>query len=220
MEATRARDPSSPDAQAPRPRRGAGLRRLRPWLVPAPLAAGAVAVGGVPGILLGFVAALLTVDRLLDRMLGVTGASRLEAEHAFRRLGRERRVAELERRLRHLPADAGDLAVLALDTGWAATAQRRQRGVQPIAIESIVGTVDTHKAATFDRGFRPPAFSRGRWVLMYVAARRGVELPPISVYRVGAGHFVQDGHHRVSVARALGAAGIEAEVVELLRPPV
>src|SRR3954471_7119621 len=170
MGATRARDPSSPDGQAPRPRRP--LRRLRPWLVPAPLAAVALAVGGVPGLLLGFVAALLTVDRVLDRVLGVPGASRLEAEHAFRRLGRERRVAALERRLRHLPDDADDLAVLALDAGWAAIAQRRRGGVQPIAIDSIVGTLDTHKAATFDRAFRPPAFSRGRWTLMYVAARR------------------------------------------------
>ena len=36
------------------------------------------------------------------------------------------------------------------------------------------------------------------------AMRRGEPLPPISVYRVGEVHFVRDGHHRVSVARALG----------------
>jgi hypothetical protein len=35
-------------------------------------------------------------------------------------------------------------------------------------------------------------------------------MPPISVYRVGDLHFVRDGHHRVSVARALGAATIDA----------
>ena len=29
-------------------------------------------------------------------------------------------------------------------------------------------------------------------------------MPPISVYRVGDLHFVRDGHHRVSVARAQG----------------
>jgi hypothetical protein len=34
--------------------------------------------------------------------------------------------------------------------------------------------------------------------------RRGDPLPAIDVYRVGEVHFVRDGHHRVSVARALG----------------
>ena len=30
-------------------------------------------------------------------------------------------------------------------------------------------------------------------------------MPPISVYRIGDMHFVEDGHHRVSVARAQDA---------------
>jgi hypothetical protein len=207
-----ARELSPPGAQAPRLR----WHALRPLLVPAPLAAGAVAAGGVPGFLLGFAAALFLLDRVLDRVIGVTGASRLEAEHAFRRLARERRLAELERRLRRQPQDGDRLVYLAVDTGWAAVAQRHRRGVQPITIESIVGTVDAHKASTFDRCFRPPNWSRGRWTLMYLAARRGSQLPPISVYRVGGEHFVRDGHHRVSVTRALGAASVEAQVVELL----
>jgi ParB-like chromosome segregation protein Spo0J len=43
----------------------------------------------------------------------------------------------------------------------------------------------------------------------------GVGLPPISVYRFEGRHYVRDGHHRVSVARALGAADIDADVTEL-----
>ena len=50
-----------------------------------------------------------------------------------------------------------------------------------------------------------------------MAARRGAPLPPISVYRLGDRHYVDDGHHRVSVARALGMAAIDAEVTELGR---
>ena len=38
---------------------------------------------------------------------------------------------------------------------------------------------------------------------------------PIEVYRVGDIHFVLDGHHRVSVARALGETSIEAHVREV-----
>jgi hypothetical protein len=41
-------------------------------------------------------------------------------------------------------------------------------------------------------------------------------MPPISVYRVGGLHFVRDGHHRVSVARALGQSTIDAHVTEVL----
>jgi hypothetical protein len=40
-------------------------------------------------------------------------------------------------------------------------------------------------------------------------------MPPIDVYRIGDLHFVQDGHHRVSVARSLGDTEIEARVREV-----
>jgi hypothetical protein len=220
MDTPEARDVSPPSEHAPRSHLRARFRWRRTLLL-VPLAAGAVAAGGVPGFLLGFVGALLVLDRVLDRVIGFTGASRLEAEHRFLRLGRERRLAERKRRLRRQPRDGDQLVYLAMDTGWAAAAQRHARGVQPIAIESIVGTVDAHKASAFDRCFRPPSWSRGRWTLMCIAAQRGAQLPAISVYRVGNEHFVRDGHHRVSVARALGVTAIDAHVVELapLRAP-
>ena len=179
------------------------------FLLPGLLAAAAVAVGGVPGFLAAFAAALLAIDRVLDR----AGARMPDADGTFARLARERRRAELRGRLRRRPV--AQLAYLADDLGWAAVARRERLGVQTIAVESIAGSTDRHKAAAFDRSFRPPPWSRGRWTQMCHAARRGAELPPISVYRVGDEHFVRDGHHRVSVARALGAAAIEAHVVEL-----
>lgn len=51
-----------------------------------------------------------------------------------------------------------------------------------------------------------------------VAARRadrmasGARLEPVSLVRVGALYFVLDGHHRVSVARALGLEVLPAVV--------
>jgi hypothetical protein len=166
------------------------------------VAGGGMVVGGVPGFLLVFTAALVAVDRLLD----LSGATVTGAEQAYARLTRRRR-----RR-------GAALEYLADDTGWAATAPRRRLGVQTIAIDSITGTTDRGKAEAFDRDFRPPSWSRGRWTQMYIAAQRGASLPPISVYRIGDRHYVRDGHHRVSVARATGADAIEANVVEL-RPP-
>ena len=168
---------------------------LSPFVLPAALGGAGLVLGGLFGFLLGFAGALLGIDRAL----GFAGVSRIEAERAYRRIARRR---------------SGALAYLPDDVGWAATAPRRRLGVQAIEVASIAGTTDRHKAETFDAAFRPPEWSRERWTQLWLAARGGT-LPPISVYRVDDRHFVRDGHHRVSVARALGATSIEASVVEL-----
>jgi hypothetical protein len=184
-------------------RRPVATAFLLPALLAAASVALAVAVAGLAGLLLGFVAVMLAIDRALDRV--GTGPSSVDAERVFATLARQRRRRPL-----------GELSYLPVDAGWAAVARRRRLGVQPIAIDSIVGTVDSHKAVAFDRAFRPPAWSRGRWTQLCLVARRGTPLPPISVFRAGHEHYVRDGHHRVSVARALGADSIDADVVELL----
>jgi hypothetical protein len=180
------------------------MRRLVPAGV---LALAAVITGGLSGVLLGFFAALLLIDRLLDRLIGTPGSGAMEADHAFRRLAHERRRAARHGR--------SELVYLPEDTGWVALAHRQMLGIQTVEVGSIIGTVDRHKATTFDRAFRPPDWSRGRWTLMYRAARSGKAMPPVSLYRVGDEHYVRDGHHRVSVARAIGAHAIDADVVEL-----
>ena len=94
-------------------------------------------------------------------------------------------------------------------------ASRRRLGLLAIPLETIVGSAEASKARRFDASFRPPASSRRRWEGLWVATRRGCNLPPISVYRLGDWHYVDDGHHRVSVAQALGMAAIDAEVTEI-----
>ncbi len=37
-------------------------------------------------------------------------------------------------------------------------------------------------------------------------------LPPVDLIQLGDTYFVRDGHHRISVARALGYAYIDANV--------
>jgi hypothetical protein len=87
----------------------------------------------------------------------------------------------------------------------------RRLGLQTIRLDSIVGTVD--RGREFDRAFRPRSSRvRPRWERIAVAQRRGEAMPPIDVYRVGELHFVKDGHHRVSVARALDHSHIDAYV--------
>ena len=179
-------------------------RKLRPAALPAALLAGGIALGGFPGFIAGFVAALLGIDRLLDRLGGFAGWGMDDAGRRFDRLARERR--------RH----PSRCAYLAEDSGPAATAKRVRLGVIPIAVISIVGTVDPHKAEAFDAEFRPPPYGRQRWCQMFHAVQTGAALPPISVYRYAGLHYVRDGHHRVSVARALGATDIDADVTELV----
>jgi hypothetical protein len=139
-------------------------------------------------------------------------APRLAAGSDFVRERRRRALARIAARLRSEPDDVSEM--LPFEEVVAALGRRGEisLGVQRIALDTIVGTVDRRRTA-FDRDFRPMSDEvRGRWERVLAARRRGAELPPIEVYRIGELHFVQDGHHRVSVARALGDETIEAHV--------
>lgn len=93
-------------------------------------------------------------------------------------------------------------------------ASERELGSRVVPLETIVGSVD--RTRDFDRSFRPTSpRTRGRWEGIATAMRRGQAMPPILLYRVGEINFVRDGHHRVSVARALGWTEIEAQVTEV-----
>lgn len=87
------------------------------------------------------------------------------------------------------------------------------RGLKDIPLDAIVGTVGRYE--DFNRQFLPRQESQlGRWAQVRMAFEYA-GLPPIEVYQVGDVYFVLDGHHRVSVARQLGAKIIEAYVTEI-----
>jgi hypothetical protein len=119
---------------------------------------------------------------------------------------------------RRLSRDPGDVdVILPFDEVVSALGRVEERyvGLAEIPLDSVLGTVDRERG--FDRQFRPTtARVRARWERIANAARRGETLPPISVYRIGEVYFVRDGHHRVSVARALGREVIEAYVVDVI----
>jgi hypothetical protein len=144
-----------------------------------------------------------------------TGNLLIDAETAFARQSRRRRRERAIGWLRRRPAECGRLASLQQVLGAAPPPRRRAAGLQAIPLQSVVGTAEPAKARSFDGRFRPRESSRARWERLWMASRRGAPLPPISVFRFGDEHFVDDGHHRVSVANALGMAAIDAEVIEL-----
>jgi hypothetical protein len=56
------------------------------------------------------------------------------------------------------------------------------------------------------------ARSTARMQTVALAARRGISLPPMAVLHGSDGYDIEDGRHRVSVARAAGGHEIDARV--------
>ena len=88
---------------------------------------------------------------------------------------------------------------------------RHYGGIKCVSLNQICGSMN--RTGDFDHHFHPLADRlRDRWVSVAMACSQDVPLPPVSLVQVGACYFVEDGHHRISVARALGQTAIEAEV--------
>ena len=89
---------------------------------------------------------------------------------------------------------------------------RRFLGVQEIPVRKIIGTISRQN--DFDDQFRPlNRYLQERWVDAYLTLKRE-GWSPILVHQVGAGYYVEDGHQRVSIGRALGMDFIPAKVWE------
>lgn len=91
------------------------------------------------------------------------------------------------------------------------------RGVREVPLQVIVGTIERERE--FNRVFLPREESlRERWDDVANLARSSTGFPPVELYKVGEAYFVVDGHHRVSVARSVGAPAVEAHVQEFPTP--
>jgi hypothetical protein len=143
-----------------------------------------------------------------------TGFPTNDAQDDFSRARRKQALSNLAARLRREPSDVN--LILPFDEVIEALGRTGERslGLRSIPLDSIVGSVG--RTRDFDRSFRPTSGrTRPRWERIANAQRRGQDMPPISVYRVGDLHFVRDGHHRVSVARAQNRPDIDAYVTEV-----
>jgi len=84
-------------------------------------------------------------------------------------------------------------------------------GTRTVPIGLIQGSEG--RCHDFDAGFRPMrSHNRERWVRIAAARLLRTPLPPVTLTLVGDRYFVVDGHHRISVARALGQTEVDAEV--------
>lgn len=135
----------------------------------------------------------------------------LEIKEAFIKARRQADLADLVARLRGRDND-----LLNYDE-----VRRALRGapssspeLQLVPVTAIVGTVG--RQADFTRAFLPRNDgSQERWATVYQRMLDPGGLPPIQLFRIGDAYFVQDGHHRVSIARQLGMTDIDAYVTEV-----
>jgi hypothetical protein len=101
-----------------------------------------------------------------------------------------------------------------LDLNEIPTHQIRSRhhgGIKPVCISRICGTMG--RSTDFNRHFQPLSDRiRDRWVGVATAHLQNIPLPPVSLIQIRDYYFVQDGHHRISVAHALGETAIDAEI--------
>jgi hypothetical protein len=89
---------------------------------------------------------------------------------------------------------------------------RRYEGVRSVAIDQICGSEG--RADDFDNAFNPlHERTRSRWLNIASLRLAELELPPVELIRLGETYFVRDGHHRISVAKALGEHYIDAEII-------
>jgi hypothetical protein len=143
-----------------------------------------------------------------------TGLPGLDAQHDFMRARRRATIGRLAAALRLEPDDVGVVLPFQEVVDALGFVSEHSLGLRVVSIEAIIGTVD--RGRDFDRHFRPTSGrARARWEQIATAMRRGDAMPPVDLYKIGEIYFVRDGHHRVSVACALGRKEIDAYVTEV-----
>lgn len=95
--------------------------------------------------------------------------------------------------------------LLRLDSGY----RGNYCGIQVVTLAVICGT--ENRSDEFDIDFLPTSeHISQRWINIAVALQRGIALPPIELIKIGDTYYVRDGHHRISVMKALGYEQTEA----------
>jgi hypothetical protein len=128
----------------------------------------------------------------------------------YRRLAKKARVARFVGRL---TGHSQALCCVAQAVGGYVISGRRDRGTRVVPMDRVIGSEG--RCHDFDRLFRPlKTHTDQRWYHVAEARESGAELPPVALIQIGEDYYVRDGHHRISVARALGDTHLVAEVVE------
>lgn len=132
----------------------------------------------------------------------------MEAQDGFRKA---RRKANLSQILQWLRGGGNRLEELDSVGRSCRAANRYHAGVKKVDVRLIRGSES--RSQDFDLEFNPRADRVGRrWQDVFKAYQEGVSLPPVDLVEIAGRYYVRDGHHRISVARALGQTYVDAVV--------
>lgn len=110
-----------------------------------------------------------------------------------------------------LTGRSSQLASISQLTGGQRVSNQRSLGTKVVRIAEIRASED--RSGDFDRSFHPlETHTRSRWLSIAVARLNGQAMPAVELIKVGDAYAVRDGHHRISVAQALGEDFIDARV--------
>lgn len=87
---------------------------------------------------------------------------------------------------------------------------RSYKGIKPIDIDKIVGTV----GRCHDNSSWRELKVQNRYTGIKRAIKEMKKLPPIEVYKVEDEYYIVDGHHRVMASRDINRDFIDAEIIE------
>ncbi len=90
---------------------------------------------------------------------------------------------------------------------------------QMVSLANIKGSANNGRTHDFDSQFRPKnQRTQSRWVGLATARSLGKRIPPVQLTKISGIpalediYFVEDGHHRISLAATMGEDTIDAEV--------
>ena len=130
---------------------------------------------------------------------------------ASTRYGGVYRAGHIQRLLAFFTGSSNHLLALDQVAKESQVKDRRSLGIRVVSIDQIKGSEGRHQ--DFDNEFRPlERYNRDRWLDVAAAIHMGKSLPPVDLIQVGHTFYVRDGHHRISVAKALGQLSIEATI--------
>ncbi len=138
-------------------------------------------------------------------------AVNMDAMHRFERTRLQARLNRFRAALTHKSVALRDFSAVASFCG---PPNSHYAGIKTVPIKQIRGSEG--RSDDFDGQFNPThERTAKRWISVYTAWLEGIALPAVELVQVGDSYYVRDGHHRISVARALGLRYIDAQVTVL-----
>ncbi len=152
----------------------------------------------------------------LDRSIGTSASVEFNRKsleiYAASLFSREINRARLDALIAWLFGRSMHLMVLSEIRPYDPSVSRVPLGNRTVPIDRIRGS--ENRCDDYDSNFRPlHDDDRQRWINVAIARVCGCVDTPIELIHLNGFYFIRDGHHRISIARALGEKYIDAYIL-------